>query len=143
MKYAIFISLTTICCCVISLCINHCTSSGVCKLHGKHAHITGSLYTACQTRIHHGKRAYIMANTHTSRGTCILYGKHAYITGNVYTSLGKVNNKQMRVALNKAVSWINRHICYTKCSEENRDSFNHNYDKIACVCLIVHKYVSG
>ena len=119
------------------------TSRWLCTHHGKYAYIMGNLYKSCQTRIHHGERAYIMTNTHTSRGTCILYGKHAYITGNVYTSLGKVNNKQMCVELNKAVLWIKRHICYTKCSEENRDSFNHNYDKIAFVCLIVHKYVSG
>ena len=86
MKYAIFISLTTKCCCVISLCSNHCTSSGVCKLHGKHAHITGNLYTSCQTRIYHGERAYIMSNTHTSWETCIYHGKHAYIIGDVHTS---------------------------------------------------------
>ena len=103
------------------------------------------LYTSCPTRIHHGECAYLMANTHTSRGTRILYGKHAHIMGNVYISLGKADDKQMCVELNKAVLWINRHICYTKYTargcEEIRDSFN--YVKIAFVWLIVYKYVSG
>ena len=123
------------------------TSRWLCTHHGKYAYIMGNLYKSCQTRIHHGERAYIMTNTHTSRGTCILYGKHAHIMGNVYISLGKVDDKQMCVELNKAVLWINRHICicYTKYTargcEEIRDSFN--YVKIAFVWLIVYKYVSG
>ena len=123
------------------------TSRGTCILYGKHAYIMGNVHISCQTRIHHGECAYLMANTHKSRGTCILYGKHAHIMGNVYISLGKVDDKQMCVELNKAVLWINRHtcICYTKYTargcEEIRDSFN--YVKIAFVWLIVYKYVSG
>ena len=76
---------------------------------------------------------------------CIPDGKYAHIMGSVYISLGEADDKQMCVELNKAVLWINRHICYTKYTargcEEIRDSFN--YVKIAFVWLIVYKYVSG